>query len=35
MLHAVFPRTSPDIVVQRVGDPNQAIFDDSDAEPAE
>lgn len=27
MLHAVFPRTSPDIVVQRVGDPNQAIFD--------
>jgi hypothetical protein len=33
MLHAVFPRTSPDIVVQRVGDPNQAIFDDSDAEP--
>lgn len=33
MLHAVFPRTSPDIVVQRVGDPNQAIFDDFDAEP--
>ncbi len=33
MLHAVFPRASPDIVVQRVGDPNQAIFDDSDAEP--
>lgn len=33
MLDAVFPRTSPDIVVQRVGDPNQAIFDDSDAEP--
>lgn len=33
MLHAVFPRKSPDIVVQRVGDPNQAIFDDSDDEP--
>jgi len=33
MLQAVFPRASPDIVVQRVGDPNQAIFDDSDAEP--
>ncbi len=32
MLNAVFPRTSPDVVVQRVGDPNQAIFDDSDAE---
>jgi DNA helicase-2/ATP-dependent DNA helicase PcrA len=32
MLHAIFPRNSPDIVVQRVGDPNQAIFDDSDAE---
>lgn len=31
MLHAVFPRSSPDIVVQRVGDPNQAIFDDSEA----
>jgi len=33
MLHAVFPRTASDIVVQRVGDPNQAIFDDTDAEP--
>jgi hypothetical protein len=33
MLHAVFPRTWPEIVVQRVGDPNQAIFDDSEAEP--
>lgn len=33
MLHAIFPRTSPDIVVQRVGDPNQAIFDDSDRKP--
>lgn len=33
MLHAVFPRTSADILVQRVGDPNQAIFDDADAEP--
>ncbi len=29
MLNAVFPRTSAAIVVQRVGDPNQAIFDDS------
>ncbi len=27
ILHAVFPRSSHDIVVQRVGDPNQAIFD--------
>lgn len=34
MLHAVFPRVSPDIVVQRVGDPNQAIFDDAEAEHA-
>ncbi|MGO9005327.1 MAG: UvrD-helicase domain-containing protein [Beijerinckiaceae bacterium] len=33
MLHAIFPRNSPDIVVQRVGDPNQAIFDDAEAEP--
>jgi len=33
MLHTIFPRNSPDIVVQRVGDPNQAIFDDSDAGP--
>jgi DNA helicase-2/ATP-dependent DNA helicase PcrA len=33
VLHTIFPRTSPDIVVQRVGDPNQAIFDDSHAEP--
>lgn len=33
MLHAVFPRGSPDIVVQRVGDPNQAIFDGPDAGP--
>jgi DNA helicase-2/ATP-dependent DNA helicase PcrA len=32
MLHAIFARTSPGIVVQRVGDPNQAIFDDPDAE---
>lgn len=32
VLHVVFPRTSPDIVVQRVGDPNQAIFDGPDAE---
>lgn len=35
MLHAIFPRTSADIVVQRVGDPNQAIFDDAEAEPDE
>lgn len=33
LLHAIFPRTSHGIVVQRVGDPNQAIFDDSEAEP--
>jgi DNA helicase-2/ATP-dependent DNA helicase PcrA len=33
MLHTIFPRNSPDIVVQRVGDPNQAIFDDADGEP--
>lgn len=33
LLHTVFPRASPDLVVQRVGDPNQAVFDDSDAEP--
>ena len=32
LLHAVFPRTSDDIVVQRVGDPNQAILDHPDAE---
>lgn len=30
LLSAVFPRTSDDIVVQRVGDPNQAIFDRTD-----
>ncbi|MBM3567289.1 MAG: ATP-dependent helicase [Alphaproteobacteria bacterium] len=35
LLHAVFPRASSDFVVQRVGDPNQAIFDDADAEPDE
>jgi len=33
MLHAVFPRNAPDIVVQRVGDPNQAIFDSADDKP--
>ncbi len=33
MLHAVFPRSSTEVVVQRVGDPNQAIFDDWDAQP--
>ncbi len=30
ILHAVFPRQSADVIVQRVGDPNQAIFDDVD-----
>ena len=30
-LRAVFPRTSENLVVQRVGDPNQAIFDLPDA----
>jgi len=30
MLHKLFPRNAPDIVVQRVGDPNQAIFDSDD-----
>ncbi|HWM93837.1 MAG TPA: UvrD-helicase domain-containing protein [Thermoanaerobaculia bacterium] len=30
ILHTVFPRSSPDIIVQRVGDPNQALFDDAD-----
>jgi hypothetical protein len=33
ILHKVFPRSSHDIVVQRVGDPNQAIFDDSAGKP--
>ena len=33
VLHEVFPRSSDDIVVQRVGDPNQAIFDDSETQP--
>ncbi|HOO77722.1 MAG TPA: UvrD-helicase domain-containing protein [bacterium] len=32
MINEVFPRTSTDIVVQRVGDPNQAIFDDFNAQ---
>lgn len=35
ILDAVFPRGSPDIVVQRVGDPNQAIFDGPDAGPGQ
>ncbi len=35
LLHAVFPRSAADVVVQRVGDPNQAIFDDADAAPDE
>lgn len=33
ILHKVFPRSSHDIVVQRVGDPNQAIFDDLAGKP--
>jgi hypothetical protein len=33
LLHTVFPRNAADVVVQRVGDPNQAIFDDADAAP--
>jgi hypothetical protein len=32
LLNEVFPRTSPDIIIQRVGDPNQAIFDDTELE---
>jgi DNA helicase II / ATP-dependent DNA helicase PcrA len=31
LLHVVFPRSSSGVVVQRVGDPNQAIFDDDAA----
>ena len=34
-LSTVFPRTSDSIVVQRVGDPNQAIFDAPEADSAE
>jgi DNA helicase-2/ATP-dependent DNA helicase PcrA len=30
ILAAVFPRDRPDVVVQRLGDPNQAIFDSSE-----
>jgi hypothetical protein len=30
ILHMVFPRTSPEIVIQRVGDPNQEIFEYSE-----
>ena len=33
LLHAVFPRGSGNIVVQRVGDPNQEIFDILDSSP--
>ncbi len=33
LLHAVFPRGSGNIVVQRVGDPNQEIFDIPDSSP--
>ena len=32
LLHAVFPRDRQDVVIQRVGDPNQAIFDGPDLE---
>lgn len=34
-LNRVFPRTSKKLVVQRVGDPNQAIFDSLDVETPE
>lgn len=33
LLQAVFPRTSPHVVVQRIGDPNQAILENPDASP--
>lgn len=33
LLHAVFPRTSLDVAVQRIGDVNQTIFDWDDTEP--
>ena len=33
LLHSVFPRSSDAIVVQRVGDPNQEIFDIPDSSP--
>ena len=33
LLDSVFSRASNDVVVQRVGDPNQAIYDDADGEP--
>ncbi len=34
MLSAIFPHGSADVVVQRIGDPNQALFDDeSNTEP--
>lgn len=32
VLHAIFPRDATGSVVQRVGDPNQAIFDDADGD---
>lgn len=35
LLHRVFPSSSTDTVVQRVGDPNQAIFDSLEAKPDE
>lgn len=35
MLNAVFPRSCPNIVVQRVGDPNQAVFENPDTKPDE
>ena len=33
LLNAVFPRSSGNIIVQRVGDPNQEIFDTPDSSP--
>ena len=33
ILHTVFGRTSPHLIVQRVGDPNQAIFEGGDSLP--
>ena len=35
MLNAIFPRSCSEIVVQRVGDPNQAVFENPDSEPDE
>ncbi|MEQ1830141.1 MAG: UvrD-helicase domain-containing protein, partial [Pirellula sp.] len=35
MLHTIFPRASSEVIVQRVGDPNQAIYDNIDDAPDE